>query len=87
MTVEQPVGAAQFIRSSFCTLSGCVEVCHRADGRVAVRDSKHPEGPVLIFTAGEWADFLAGVRAGEFGGTARSASEDRPASACSRIVT
>jgi hypothetical protein len=35
--------------------------------RIAVRDSKQRGGgPVLEFTATEWAAFLAGVRGGEF---------------------
>jgi hypothetical protein len=33
---------------------------------VLVRDSTDPHGPALAFTCAEWADFLAGVRAGEF---------------------
>jgi hypothetical protein len=33
---------------------------------VWVRDSKDAAGPVLRFTAAEWAAFLAGARAGEF---------------------
>ena len=44
----------------------CVEHARFADGRQAVRDSKDPDGPVLIFTPGEWSAFLAGVKAGEF---------------------
>lgn len=43
----------------------CVEVAHVAD-LVGVRDSKDRQGPVLRFTAAEWAAFTAGVRAGEF---------------------
>lgn len=44
----------------------CVEVAELADGHCAVRDSKNPDSPALIFTRGEWAAFTAGVRAGEF---------------------
>ncbi|WP_405089047.1 DUF397 domain-containing protein [Microbispora sp. NBC_01389] len=36
------------------------------DRLIAVRDSKDPEGPALLFTPAEWAAFLDGVRAGEF---------------------
>jgi uncharacterized protein DUF397 len=43
----------------------CVEVAF-LDGQVAVRDSKHPTGPVLVFTGDEWATFLDGVARGEF---------------------
>ncbi len=43
----------------------CVEVA-RVQASVAVRDSKHPVGPVLFFTLGEWQSFVAGAKAGEF---------------------
>jgi hypothetical protein len=42
-----------------------VEVAFVED-RVAVRDSKDPDGPVLMFESHEWAAFLHGARAGEF---------------------
>jgi hypothetical protein len=44
----------------------CVEVAELADGGRAVRDSKNPDGPVLLFTAGEWLAFTGGVKDGEF---------------------
>jgi hypothetical protein len=40
------------------------ERCSQA--QVVVRDSKERCGPVLVFTAHEWAAFLRGVRASEF---------------------
>lgn len=43
----------------------CVEVAH-VEGVVAMRDSKQPEGPVLIFTPAEWRAFLGGANLGEF---------------------
>ena len=43
----------------------CVEVCHRGEA-IDVRDSKDPSGPVLVFTPGEWAAFVEGVKDGEF---------------------
>lgn len=43
----------------------CVEVADLSTGGRAVRDSKNPTGPMLMFTAGEWSAFVAGVRAGE----------------------
>lgn len=46
----------------------CVEVGPCTCGAsVQVRDSKDPDGPVLSLSTGEWAAFLAGVRAGDFG--------------------
>ena len=43
----------------------CVETANLPEGGRAVRDSKNPEGPVLVFTAGEWSAFIEGVRDGE----------------------
>ncbi len=54
-------------KASKSTSNGqCVEVAHLDGGRVAVRDSKDPSGPVLVFTPGEWDAFLDGARRGEF---------------------
>jgi hypothetical protein len=38
------------------------------DGKtyVAMRNSKQPEGPVLVFTMSEWDAFVAGAKDGEF---------------------
>jgi hypothetical protein len=55
-------------RSSLCSAGTCVEVASLPDGQKALRDSKAGEsGAVLVFSADEWASFLGGVRAGEFG--------------------
>ncbi|GLW05369.1 toxin [Microtetraspora sp. NBRC 13810] len=43
----------------------CVEVAG-LPRLVAVRDSKDPGGPVLVFAPGEWRAFLAGVKLGQF---------------------
>lgn len=43
----------------------CVEVAF-VGGAVALRDSKNPSGPALIFTPGEWDAFVAGAKDGEF---------------------
>jgi hypothetical protein len=36
------------------------------EGEVAVRNSRHPSGPALVYTRAEITAFLAGVRNGEF---------------------
>ncbi|MEW2432641.1 DUF397 domain-containing protein [Streptomyces caniferus] len=43
--------------------ANCVEVSDGFPGAVPVRDSKNPEGPVLLFPAAAWSDFIGGVRA------------------------
>lgn len=48
----------------------CVEVALLPDGGALTRDSKDPHGPTHRFNRGEWAAFLAGVKAGEFDPTA-----------------
>jgi hypothetical protein len=44
----------------------CVEVAALPDGGVAVRNSRHPSGPALVYNRGEIRAFLAGVKDGEF---------------------
>ncbi len=44
----------------------CVELAPLADGGVAMRNSRHPTGPTLVYTRAEIAAFIRGVRAGEF---------------------
>lgn len=67
--VTQELHNAQWRKS---TLSGgdgsnCVEVAELSGGRRAVRDSKDHGGPALVFTPGDWAAFIGGVKNGEFG--------------------
>jgi hypothetical protein len=55
-------------KSTFSNGSGgnCVEVASNLPGVVAVRDSKDPDGPALIFTPDDWRAFASGIRGGEF---------------------
>jgi hypothetical protein len=52
------------------TGGNCVEVAFLAGGDVALRNSRQPDGPALIFTMAEWDAFLGGARDGEFGSPA-----------------
>jgi Domain of unknown function (DUF397) len=47
-------------------LGNCVEVASLASGEIAVRNSRFPEGPALVYTRDEMAAFLAGAKDGEF---------------------
>ena len=60
-----PEGAT-WRKSTYSNGSGgnCVEVADLPNGR-AVRDSKHPEGPILVFARERWQAFVQGIQAGE----------------------
>jgi hypothetical protein len=61
-------------KSTFSNPSGnCVEAAELPAGEVAVRNSRFPDGPALIFTHAEWDAFLLGARAGDFDGPERYA--------------
>jgi hypothetical protein len=58
---------ARWLRSSYSTgANNCVETARPAcgpwAGLLAVRDSKDPAGPALLFSPGSWAGFTAGLR-------------------------
>ena len=65
---------ATWRKSSFNSGDGgaCVEIAvvpgskEGSDHVIAMRDSKRPDGPVLIFTPAEWEAFTLGVQDGEF---------------------
>ncbi|MBN0042602.1 DUF397 domain-containing protein [Streptomyces actuosus] len=44
----------------------CVEIATLPEGGIAVRNSRDPDGPALVYTPAEVAAFLAGARDGEF---------------------
>ena len=44
----------------------CVELAGLPDGGFAVRNSRHPSGPALVYTAAEMAAFLQGAKDGDF---------------------
>jgi hypothetical protein len=58
---------APWRRSTRCVLAdtACVEVtvCGNVIG---MRHSKDPAGPVLAFSTGQWRDFIAGLKEGDF---------------------
>lgn len=47
-------------KSSHSNPSGdCVELAELADGQIALRNSRYPSGPTLIFTRAEMAAFIS----------------------------
>ena len=62
---ELDLSRAQWHKSSRSSANGqCVEVAH-LDQAVAVRDSKNPAGPKLIFTRQAWTSFICGLKDGD----------------------
>jgi Domain of unknown function (DUF397) len=49
------------------TGGNCVEVAFLPEAGVAMRNSRQPQGPALLFTYAEWDAFIGGARDGEFG--------------------
>lgn len=67
MTVSHDLTGAEWRTSSRSGGSGqCVETALNLPGIVAVRDSKDPHGPALIFQPATWSSFTLAVRAGDF---------------------
>lgn len=44
----------------------CIEIAEGLPDIVAIRDSKDPEGPSLLFTAAAWSSFTAALKHGAF---------------------
>lgn len=65
MTTDDLPGTV-FVTSSACTLDGCVEAGRMPDGRVAIRSTRDRARPAQVFDDTEWADFVIGVKNGEF---------------------
>jgi hypothetical protein len=58
---------AQWRKSSYSNSQGnCVEVSAMTDGSVAVRNSRFPQGPALLYTRAEITALIQGVKDGEF---------------------
>lgn len=47
-------------------VGNCVEIAELANGEIAMRNSRFPSGPALIYTQAEIAAFVAGAKDGEF---------------------
>lgn len=60
--------SAQWRKSSFSGNgnNNCVEMARLTTGEVAVRNSRDPDGPALIYTRAEVEALVRGVRSGEF---------------------
>jgi hypothetical protein len=61
------LGAVAWRRSTASNPSGdCVELADLPNGDVAVRNSRDPHGPALLYTRAEIRAWVHGAKAGEF---------------------
>ena len=59
--MEPDLTRADWRKASYSGDNGgnCVEVARNLPGVVAVRDSKDPHGPAMVFTLADWKAFTA----------------------------
>jgi len=63
---EEEVSGLSWIKAQLSNHNGaCVEIAS-TPGKIAIRDSKDPAGPILVYTSVEFGAFLDGARNGEF---------------------
>jgi hypothetical protein len=54
-----------WVKSSYSnTGANCIETARTISGRVAVRDSKNPDGPKLAFAPATWRVFTRHIKTG-----------------------
>jgi Domain of unknown function (DUF397) len=66
MPATQLPGAVWHKSSASNSQGACVEMAKLASGEFAVRNSRHPDGPALIYTRAEITALIEGVKMGEF---------------------
>lgn len=65
LTEAERAGLAWLKAQSSSANGACVEIARTA-GKIAIRDSKDPDGPILVYTPAEFKAFLSGAQNGEF---------------------
>ena len=63
----EELGDVRWLKSQYSNATGeCVELAALPSGEIAMRNSRFPAGPVLVYTQAEISAFLAGAKDGEF---------------------
>jgi hypothetical protein len=62
--VDVDLTGATWRKSTYSNGSGgdCVEATTAPGGHPALRDSKNPDGPALLFTPSQWHTFIQGIK-------------------------
>jgi hypothetical protein len=61
------LGDVRWFKSQHSNPNGeCIELAALPNGEIAMRNSRFPAGPVLVYTQAEVTAFLAGAKDGEF---------------------
>jgi hypothetical protein len=64
---EIDLSQLRWYKSSRSSGNGQCCMCARLDdGGMALMDSKNPDDGILIFSRGEWQEFIGGIKLGEF---------------------
>ena len=68
MRAQRDLTGALWVRStrSGANNGACVEVARNLKGIVAVRDSKNPTDPALVFSPTAWVTFTRNLQAGGY---------------------
>jgi hypothetical protein len=66
MPATELAGASWRKSSASNSQGACVELAKLGTGEFAVRNSRNPEGPALIYTRAEISALIQGVKMGEF---------------------
>lgn len=53
-------------KSQHSQVTDCVEIARLDDGSIAMRNSRFPAGPALIYTQGEINAMILGAKSGDF---------------------
>jgi hypothetical protein len=73
------LGDVRWLKSWHSNPNGaCVELAALPSGEIAMRNSRFPAGPVLLYTQAEIIAFLAGAKDGEFDHLLAGASQLNP---------